>query len=112
MSLDTTTLTETNIPSLAARNVEQRMKTLLDAVQVAVDAFFVSQGMAATFWDDGTGDVLELSADAIALLGPVVANSFDRFIADYWTDEETRLNAAVMTVFPESADPIIEIDHV
>lgn len=112
MSLDTTTLTTTNIPSIAARNVEQRLKTLFDAMQVAMDAFFIESGSEATFWADGTGDVLAISADAIALLeNVVVGNHFDRFPASYWTDEEDRLNANVMTVFPELPDPVIAVSH-
>jgi hypothetical protein len=111
MSLDTTTLTGTNIPSIAARNVETRIKTALDGLRVVVEAFFASQGITATFYDDGTGDVLDLSAEAMTFLAVIAANNWDRFEASYWSAEEDRLNTNVMTVFPEMADPVIVVTH-
>ena len=47
MSLDTGTLTGTNIPSIAARNVETRLKAVLDALQPAVEAFFTASAIIA-----------------------------------------------------------------
>ena len=111
MSLDTGTLTGTNIPSIAARNIQTRVQTLLAALQSAVDAFFVANSIAATFYADGTGDALDISTEAIDLLTPIVGNNWLHFPASYWTAEEDRLNAEVMAEFPEVAETVIAIDH-
>ena len=112
MSLDTGTLTGTNIPSIAARNVERDLKTFLDAVQVAAEAFFVARNISASFYADGVGTSLALSSDAVALISPISEGSTaDGFPEAWWTAEEDRLNESVMTEFPEDPTPIIAVGH-
>jgi len=110
MSLDTTTLTGTNIPDIAARNVEQRIKTFLDGLQILTEAFFAAQGIEATFWDSTPyGDVSQSAHD---LLAPIQGNYMsDGFPKAWWDDEEGRLNAQVLTIFPDMPDPVIAVGH-
>lgn len=111
MSLDTGTLTGTNIPSIAARNVETRLKAVLDALQPAVEAFFTASGISATFYADGTGEILDLSTETVDLLTPIVGNDWLNFPIAYWTAEEDRLNNTVMAEFPDTPTAIIAVDH-
>lgn len=111
MSLDTTTLTTTNIPNIAARNVESRIQAYLAGLKTITDAFFAASGIEADFYADGTGELLDLSADAIALLTPIVGNSWAHFEVSYWTDEEDRLNSNIESVYADMPDPVIAVGH-
>jgi len=112
MSLDTTTLTTTNIPSIAARNVETRIKTFLDGLKALSEQFFAAQGIEATFYADGTGEELYISSDSYALLTPLLEGTMaDGFPASYWTDEEDRLNSIIESVYAEMPDPVIAVGH-
>ncbi len=114
MSLDTTTLTGTNIPNIAARNVESRIKTFLDGLQVLTEQFFAASGIEATFYDGGgssTDEVLNVSADTSSLLGPISSSDFRYFPASWWTAEEDRLNSNIESVYADMPDPVISVGH-
>lgn len=112
MSLDTTTLTETNIPNIAARNVESRIKTFLDGLKVLTEQFFAAQGIEADFYSDGTGAHLSLSSDTTDLLSPLVEdNASTGFPAAWWTAEEDRLNSNIESVYADMPDPVIGVGH-
>lgn len=110
MSLDTTTLTGTNIPNIAARNVETRIKTFLDGLKVLTEQFFAAQGIEAEFWN--TTPYGDVSDEAGALLGPVAFNYMpDGFPASWWTAEEDRLNSNIESVYADMPDPVITVGH-
>lgn len=112
MSLDTTTLTTKNIPSIAARNVEARIQTFLAGLKTITEAFFAAQGIEETFYADGIGTSLELGSAARNLIGPIYStDTTTGFPASYWTDEEDRLNSNIESVYAEMPDRVIPVGH-
>lgn len=111
MSLDTTTLTGTNIPDIAARTVEGRAASLLYApIKAACEAFWAAFGLSYTFYADGTGASLVLSTEAKALLTAMAATDpTTGWPAIYWSTAENAINSRIATDYADQATPLLDI---
>ena len=108
--LDPTTLSGTNLPDIAARNVEGRVAALYAGIQPLVDDFFLKMGRTSTFYADGTGASLVLHADTIELLAAMSqADPSTGWPADYYSDEETRLGDKIMDEYEDQPTPLFGI---
>lgn len=111
MSLDTATLTSTNIPDIAARTVESRASAMLYApIKAACEAFWAAFGLSYTFYADGTGASLVLSTEAKALLNAMAATDPSTgWPAIYWSTAENAINTRIATDYADQPDPVLGI---
>lgn len=109
--LDTTTLTGTNIPDIAARIVEGSAQTLLYApLRTAFEAFWAAIGLNYTFYADGTGASLVLSTEAKALMAVLrSADPSTGWPAGYYTTVQGIINARIMADYADQPSKIINI---
>jgi len=110
--LDTTTLTGTNIPDIAARIVEGSAQTLLYApLRTAFEAFWAAIGLSSyTFYADGTGASLVLSTEAKALMAVLrSADPSTGWPAGYYTTVQGIINARIMADYADQPSKIINI---
>lgn len=110
MSLDTSTLTTTAIPNIAARTVEQAATQLYAAKKAAYEAFWAALGLAYFFYDDEVGTSLVQSAEAIALdTAMSQADPSTGWPSVYFSTIEERLNDRIESDYADQPTALLAI---